>query len=310
MLILVKMVLSENLSKSAHWYMVALAFISGFGIATKVTFAPLLIIPLLALPKLRNKIGFLILTGLSAILWTWPIHSQYERILHFFCAILTHKSWYGYGAPGIDTAVIKNNFLNMFTGFLHGPLNILFFITPILIIIIFTWFSAARKIVWQDTSFKVLLAVIISQLFSALIVIKQNAERYALPAVCLIGFSLFLQIIYLQRRNYFRCLDAKRVTSFIVVFLVFSGACEFYASKYTFNELLLIKSESLAYYRKAENEYKDYLKIFVNLQPRSIAPSPLAGLSYGDHMTSHKYYHISEISEGGFSKGLYSVLLK
>jgi hypothetical protein len=309
-LILVKMVVDANIYKSAHWYMVVFSLISGFGIATKVTFAPLLIIPLIALPKFRNKIGFLLLTGVSAIVWTWPIHSQYERILHFFYITLTNTHWYGYGPSGIDTASIKINLLNMLTGLLYNPLNILFLLTPFLIIIIFIWSAAKRKIVWQDTSFKVLLAVMVSQLFSSLIVIKQNAERYALPALSLIGFLLFLQLIFLQRRDYFRHLDARKVTFFIVIFLVFSGVWGFYGFKDTFNELLLIKNESLSYYQKAENEYKEYLKIFVNLQPRSIAPSPVAGLSYGNNMASHKYSHLSEISEGEYSKGLYSETLQ
>lgn len=309
-LILVKLLFSEYIEKSALRYMLVLAFVSGLGIATKMTFAPLLIIPLIVLPKLRNKIGFILVTALSTILWTWPVHSQYERIVNFFYSILTRKSWYGHGDAGIDVSPMLHNILTMFKEFLCDPLFILFFITFIIIIIIMFIRSSSAKKDGNDISFKILIAVIVSSLLSLLIVIKQSAERYALPASCLIGFVIFLQLIFLQRHGYLSRFSAQKITFFIVIFLIFSGIWRIYALKYSYQELMLIKNDSLTYYAEAENEYKSYLKIFINQQPKSIAPSVMAGLSYGNNMVSHKYYHISEISEGGFSKGLYSETLQ
>jgi hypothetical protein len=309
-LILVKLLFSENIGKSAHRYTLVLAFISGFGIATKMTFAPMLIIPLIVLPKLRNKIGFILVTALSTILWTWPIHSQYERIVSFFYSILSRKSWYGHGAAGIDVSSMLYNILIMFKEFLHDPLFILFFATFIFIIIMFIRSSSSGKKDGHNLSFKILLAVIVSILLSLLIVIKQSAERYALPASCLTGFVIFLQLILLQKLGYLRRFNAQKMTFFIVVLLILSGVWRIYALKYPYQELLLIKNDALTYYAEADNEYKNYVKIFINQQPKSIAPSVMAGLSYGNNMVSHKYYHISEISEGGFSKGLYSETLQ
>ena len=95
------MVFNKNLTKSARWYMIALALVSGFGMATKLTFLPLLIIPLFVLQKLRNKIGFLFLTGISFILWTWPIIPQYKTLCEWYYRILTHTGYYGLGNVGI-----------------------------------------------------------------------------------------------------------------------------------------------------------------------------------------------------------------
>lgn len=306
MLILVKIVVSENLSKSAHWYMIALALVSGFGIATKVTFAPLLIIPLFALPKLRNKIGFLLLTGLSAILWTWPIVSQYERIFQRICLIFTHTGNYGHGPFGIiDPASLQDILQNFLSGLLSDPLSLLLFFFAACIILRFIWSSTTRKMAWQDTSFRVLVAVIAAQLCTVLIVVKQSCERYALPVLCLSGFLLFLIFIYLQRRNYFSRFDTKKVTFFIVIFLIFSSAWRVVDMKNLFRDYLQTKQESLTAYWKVENEYKNYLKIFYYM-----TPSPLAALSWGSHCASHKYLYISDIQAGRFSKGQYSESLQ
>jgi len=306
MLILAKMAVSENISKSAHWYMMALAFVSGFGLATKVTFIPLLIIPLFALPKLRYKIGFLLLTGLSAVLWTWPITSQYGRVFQRLGLILTHTGWYGVGTAGIiDSTSLQHNLINILSGFLGDPFALLFFFFTVCIILGAHWSSAARKIAWQDTSFRILVAVLIVQLCTLLIIAKQSAERYALPALCLSGFLLFLIFIYLQRRNYFGRFDTKKVTFFIIVFLIFSSVWRAIDIKDLFRDYLQIKQESLSTYWKAANEYKNYLII-----SSYMTPSPVAALCYGNYMASHKYLNDIEMRRNIFSKGLYSESLQ
>jgi len=213
LLILVKMVVGESLTKSAHWYMIALALVSGFGMATKVTFVPLLIIPLFVLPTLRNKIGFVFLTGLSVILWTWPIISQYKRIYHWFYSILTHTGHFGAGNVGIiDPGLYFQNLQNLFFG---NPLFFLIWFFAAGFILIFSWSSATRKRVWQDTSFRALVAVVVAQLFAVLMVAKHSADHYLVPALSLSGFMLFLMFVYLQRLNYFSRFNTQKVAFFI-----------------------------------------------------------------------------------------------
>lgn len=164
--------------------------------------------------------------------------------------------------------------------------------------------------VWQDTSFRLLVAIITVQICTILIVARQSAERYALPVLCFSGFLLLLLFILFQKHNYCRRFDAKKITFFFVMLFICLSAWRIFEVTKLFNELMLIKNDSLAYYPEAEKKYKNYLQIFVNAQPRSIAPSMLAGLSYGNNMASHQYLHIKEISEGMFSEGLYSKALQ
>ncbi len=301
-LILIRMVAAEKLSRSVHGDMIVLAIVSGFGIATKVTFAPLMIIPLVALPGLRNKMAYLFLSGLSFLAWTWPIHSQYERILKRIYHIITHTGWYGTGHSGvIESVSLKNNLLNALSGFIADPVfPVLFFFMPLIICIIL-WRSKTMKAAWRDISFRIILGIILAQIFTFFIVLKQSAERYALPVLCLTGFLLFLIIISLQRNNERKYFNNTKILYIISIVILISGVWRAVAVKNLFSDYLQVKQESLTAEWKAENEYGDYLKI-----SSYMTPSAVAALSYGNFMASYKYLYDDDMRRNIFTQGMYS----
>jgi hypothetical protein len=300
--ILIRMVAGEKLSASVYGYMIFLAAVSGFGLATKITFAPLMIIPLVALPKLRNKIGYLLLSGLSFVFWTWPIHSEYERILKRIYYIITHTGWYGTGSSGIIESVsLKNNLLNALSGFMADPVfPVLFFFIPLILCIII-WRSKTLKTAWRDISFRIIWGIILAQIFTVMIVLKQSAERYALPALCLTGFLLFLIFISLQRNNDSKYFSNKKIAYIIFIIILFGGVWRAVAVKNLFTDYLQVQQESLTAARKAENEYSEYLKI-----SSYMTPSPVAALNYGNFMASYKYLYDDDMRRNIFAKGMYS----
>lgn len=301
LLILLKMIFSKSLSKSAHRYMITLALVSGFGMATKLTFVPLLIIPLVVLPELRNKIWFLFLTGLSFVFWTWPIISQYEVLLNWYYNIITHNGFYGNGVPQI--LYLPNYFNNIINLCLLNPLLFLVWFFSAGFILRFGCFSAgvdkaARKVVWQDTSFRTLAAVATAQMFAVLIVAKHPAGWYLAPVFSLSGFMLFLTFLYLQKINYFNNFNLKKGVFFIVIILLFSCAWRIVEIRNLFMHKLQIRQESLAVYQKVESDYKDYLKIYCLFDP-SCGPSssPVSALAFGDFFVNEGRYseHLRKI---------------
>ena len=287
LLILVKMVFNKNLTKSARWYMIALALVSGFGMATKLTFLPLLIIPLFVLQKLRNKIGFLFLTGISFILWTWPIIPQYKTLFEWYYRILTHTGYYGLGNVGIINLEVYLE--NMTFHFLCNPLFFFIWFFAAGFILRFIWFSATRKKSWQDTSFRILVAVTVAQLCAVLIVAKYPVERYLLPALSLSGFMLFLIFVYLRRLDCFSRFEIRKVVLFVAIFFILISAWRIYDIKNVFTQKLQIKQESLAIYNKLEDEYKNYLKISYSF-PSFLSSSPAAALAFGNFFIGNGLY--------------------
>ena len=301
LLILLKMIFSKSLSKSAHRYMITLALVSGFGMATKLTFVPLLIIPLVVLPELRNKIWFLFLTGLSFVFWTWPIISQYEVLLNWYYNIITHTGFYGNGVPQI--LYLPNYFNNIINLCLLNPLLFLVWFFSAGFILRFGCFSAgvdkaARKVVWQDTSFRTLAAVAAAQMFAVLIVAKHPAGWYLAPVFSLSGFMLFLTFLYLQKINYFNNFNFKKGVFFIGIILLFSCVWRIVEIRNLFMQKLQIREESLAVYQKVESDYKDYLKIYC-LFDASYGPSssPVSALGFGDFFVNEGRYseHLRKI---------------
>ena len=296
-LILVKMVLDKNFSKTAHWYMMALSFVSGFGLATKLTFIPLLIIPVFVLPKLRNKIGFLLLTGLSFVFFTWPIMSQYKNLLNWYYRIITHTGYYGSGSPEIiNTSIYFYNIKNLLFS------NLFFFLVWVLAVsfILKIGLASARernaegRNTWHDTCPRILLSATVAQLSAVLAVAKFSNEYYLLPVMSLSGFMLFLMFMYyLRRLNYLSRLNTKVVAFIIGIFLVFGSVWRIYDIKNVFMQNLQIKKESLIIYEKAENEYKNYLKIHSVL----LSSSPISALAFGNYF----------INEGMYSESLQKI---
>ena len=287
--IMVKMIFSENISKSAHRYMICLALISGFGMATKLTFAPLMIIPLFVLPELRNKIWFLFLAGLSFVLWTWPIIPQYATLFNWYLRVLTHTGYYGLGSPGIINPEIY--FQSMRIIFLHEPLFFLIWIFSacFIVFVLLRGDRATRKTVWQDTSFRILVAVVVAQLCSILLVAKHPPSRNLLPALSLSGFTLFLIFIYLQRIKYFSHLNIKKVVIFVSIFFILSSTLRINSIKSVFMQNLQIKQEQLFVYNTLENKYKNHLKIAYYF-PLFRPSSPAFALAWGNFFIGNGMY--------------------
>lgn len=290
LLILMKMVFKEKLYESAHWYMIVLALVSGFGMATKVTFAPLLIIPFFVLPKFRNKICFLFLTSLSFILWTWPVLSQYNILFNWYYRILTHTGYYGLGSMGIINT--ETYFRNMIYMFLVDPLFFLIWIFSAGFILVFGWLRwdrATKKSVWQDTSFKILAALVVAQLCSILITAKHPPIRNLLPFINLAGFTLFLIFVYLQRMDYLNHLNIKKVIIVVSLFFILSSAWRIVEIKNVLLQNFQIKQESLDLYSRLENEYKNCLKIYY-FHPLLFSSSPVSALAFGNFFITKGLY--------------------
>ena len=309
-LILVKIIFCKNLSKSVHWYILAFAFVSGFGIATKITFFPLLLIPLFALPKLRNKIWFLILTALSVALWIWPVISQYKYIIFWYYHLFTHVDVLGTGKPGIiDTGIYWGNFKNQFFSNLSSFL-IWFFVVGFMAVFMRhskneDGIDSIRNNAWQDISIRILVAILIAQLFAVLIVSKHNFNHYLLPVISLSGFLLFLVFVNLQKfNNFHNRFDIRKMVFILGIILLFSCVCGIIGIRMIYMQKMQIKEETLAVYQEVESKYKNYFKIISYFPIDS--SSPVCALAFGNFYTKGLFSETLNSIYG--EKHFYSVL--
>ncbi len=276
-MILVKMIFSNNLTKSMPWYVIYLAMICGFGIATKLTFSFLLIIPFIVLPKIRNKIVFLFLTIVCFLFWIGPIISQYKILCEWYYLVIAHSGYYGLGEREIIN--FTTYFRNIENIFLGNPLFCLIWLFSIYFIFRF------RKSLADKLPYKLLMAVAVTELTAVLITSKHGYDYYLLPVLSLSGFTLFLILLCLQSIDYFNQQNRKKVFIFSCIFFVFCGLWRIVDIKKIYTQHMELKQESLMICQKLANEYKDYLEI-IPLR----ASSALGALAFGNYFINNGLY--------------------
>jgi hypothetical protein len=160
-------------------FILLFGIICGFGMASKILFAPLLIIPLVLFNPVKEKIGFLVTSGVSFIVFTLPVIRLYPNMIYWIYRLFFHTGQYGTGTKGIiDTSRYFGDLVNLFV---VSPVLAVIFGLTILVLLIFVGFRMVKKH-WPDASAaRLLLAVSLAQAAGYLLVAKQPKEVYLLP---------------------------------------------------------------------------------------------------------------------------------
>lgn len=287
LLILLKMSYGKNQSESVYSCTCALALVSGFGMASKLTFFPLLIIPLFALPTLRNKACFLFLTGLFFFIFTLPVISQYEGLITWYCNIFTHGGYYGEGSRNV--LYLYSYFRDIAGLFLGIPLFFLIWLFSTGFIIgRFVKGKASINEVWRENSFRILSGMTAAQLVAVFMTAKQPAGWYLIPSQVLSGLMLFVMLKYFIDLKYF---NTRKIILLTVVFLFSMSVLRINDIKNVFMQNLQVKEKSSAVYQTMEGSYKDYLKIYhVFLSTHISSSSPLCALAFGNYFVNEGRY--------------------
>jgi hypothetical protein len=184
----------SSLNQENRWYAILFGLIGGFGLATKFTFLPLLIIPFVILKGSWNKASYLITIVLSFIIFTLPAADSYKLMFKWFLSIADHTGTYGQGKEGIiDPVEYMQSLIKIC---ITNKTMILAFVSSfVMLIVIFsrTWF---KKEPGKNNVTLYILALFLALAGSILMVAKHYlTNHYLLPALSL--SSLVFVFIYL-----------------------------------------------------------------------------------------------------------------
>ncbi len=270
---------------------VLLGLIIGLGIATKITFFPLALVILL-LPDVKQKAIAIIATLVTFFIATFPIISQYKRLVVWIGVITIHTGRYGQGEKRVvNWSAFPNTFTELF---LKDPFFfylVLFLTTFFVLLIITKIYQITRKqkyeltnqilFYWIDHKFyKLSSCVLLIILIQIFVTIKHPAIHYLMPAMGLSGLLFFLQIkLGEDYFSQFTLPIAETSTTKLQKYMVFGviGAYFFLMTNSTSNQILLAnknyqiylsdvqKSHDLlhqnkkclhvSYYRSSDQEY-------------------------------------------------------
>jgi hypothetical protein len=181
----------------------ALGILVGFGVATKIIFAPVGLVPFFVIRGWKTKLFYIAVVCLATLAFVSPALSRLKHMIWWFQGMATHSGAYGRGNPGfIDPQTYLPNLGNLIK-------DNIFFATTIL--------GSALFVFWRwvhHRKFELLLAVVTGiELLQLLLVAKMPKNSYLVPAFSLAGLNFVLA---------YRILRGSRVL-FSIVLIVFCG---------------------------------------------------------------------------------------
>lgn len=262
-------------------FLIGFAVITGFGLASKIIFAPLVFIPLILLVSWKDKFRYILLSILSFVIFTIPIIPRYPHMMKWFLSLFTHSGIYGSGKAGI---IDPSQYLISLQEILNGePVYKLIFKATLLFITTLLIIKIIKGRWNKDYSFKILIAVVTAQALGYLVVAKHPGLSYLMAYESLSAINIIVIIDMLIRNIRMSNLVKLILPSIILLPLLVLGINNGLKAKW-----LLYTGEGNVITGKAWNSLdisSDSLAI-IGVNP---GPSPIAAHFFGNAYSSSRY---------------------
>jgi len=169
--------------------------ISGFGLASKIIFAPLLIIPLIIYKPLADKMKFIKYAILSFFIFTIPIIPLYPRMGWWFIKLFIHSGIYGTGSV---TVIEPTSYLQALGNLIVSePVYSVFYLIVFIgtaALLLSKWITGKP---WNKETI-LLAAILLTQTIGFLITAKHPKSSYLLPyeALSITAFIIILSFLF------------------------------------------------------------------------------------------------------------------
>ncbi|MBL7904784.1 MAG: hypothetical protein JNL22_07155 [Bacteroidales bacterium] len=197
-------------------YTLWFAVISGFGLASKIIFIPLLVIPFILLEGWKKRASFIGLSVLFFVLFTLPVIRMYPAMFKWVYNLFLHSGQYGSGsAEVIDKAKYVGELINLIK--VNPYLSGIALLTALLLLAM-VLYRVFRKKYSDPAAARLLLAVMVAQGAGYLLIAKQPKAAYLLPYECIATINVIL-IVYL----FIRLFPERKTIRTVVVALITMG---------------------------------------------------------------------------------------
>ena len=209
----------KNNRKFLNKYIIAFAIVSGFGIANKIVFFPIILIPFMLLKGIKSRVKFILILVISFLIFILPAIGRFKYFILWIKSLIIYAGKFGQGEPTvININEFIQNLINIFKD------EYVFTIAYILIIITIGLYLRRRYriLLKENKYYKLLVIIFITITIQIIIVAKHYSHHYMIPAHILIATSVFLIVLIVKKLgiNAFTFIPKKLLT-FIVIFLGF-----------------------------------------------------------------------------------------
>jgi hypothetical protein len=214
---LAPMVLRDGKGANGNTLAVAAGAIFGFGLITKVTFAPWAAVILL-FPQKSQKRRFTLAVLAAILVLLLPVTGRLSAMASWFTSLLTHSGYYGTGQTGIpEPRVLAANLVSLWR--VEPPL---FWFVGLYTVLLLT-LSLFRKqgVPFVEETRRLLAAACIAIITEVILVTKHLAYHYLLPALVLTAFVNSTLWVVLPRLKLSRLKVRQLCQVAIVAFIAF-----------------------------------------------------------------------------------------
>ena len=268
-------------------YLLRIPFLAGvtgvvcaFGIVTKLTFFPVILISMFSCRTRRNLAIFAAAFALSLLFALLPIYWKLPQLFTWIFDLGIHSGQYGKGPVGLPDTATYFSALNDFV--VSEPLLIIITGVSLIAVLALSFINTKNRSP-QVVSWKAILPIFSIQLISFLAIAKHPSIHYLIPLGITVGLELVLLFFAFQNPG---SLAVCRVMGWLVLFgLLILGLRDF----------LSRTTEACATLRK---ETADQLRLYKHARAITqndvrvdyfFSDSPEFPLSYGNDFAGHSF---------------------
>ncbi|MCP5047217.1 MAG: hypothetical protein GY940_08595 [bacterium] len=286
-LLMVAVAHSAEIVKRKQFLMVmALGIVTGFGIACKITFIPMVMIPLAVVAGFKKKFYYLAAVAVGFVVFTLPIIRMYPRFFQWMFNLVGHSGKYGSGPSGmVDSSQYLSNAVKLLAG---NPFFTLVLVVSLIVLAAALVWPEWRKVSLSNVFFRLLAGAAMAQVLGLVMVSKHSASHYLLPVLNLSGVMVFLLFFYLRHlvKEGGLAVSGRTLRFSFIAFIAVAALITnpLGGTGKTLKKLNRMKEKSLAVRHQLDTNYKDYAIIYYYR-----SSSPEYGLKFGSDLS--RSYH-------------------
>jgi len=228
LLLIIAIIIYINKNRSERYslfYSIVFGVLCGLGMATKISFFPILVIPFLLIRHLKFKVLFILISILSFFIFVFPAFSSEnaDGFSVWVKDLLIHSGRYGTGTEDfVETSVYLQNVKTIFSK------NLIFSVSYISLLIVFVlqFFVKYKSSIRSNKYFNLLCGTLIAMTLQIFIVAKHFSLYYMIPSYMfsILGLFIINRIIISLYPNFFKIKNKKTFyyTCISIVIIVFS----------------------------------------------------------------------------------------
>ncbi len=282
-LLLVLLIIIKTEGKTdGHWkWPLLFGSVTGFGLAVKVPYIPLIFIPFFLFRHFSTAIKYTVTMITAFMLLLLPYYDTIISSYNYLSRLATHKGLYGSGEKGIfafDTILP-----NLGALFMREPIFIIVLISALFFLLAHSFSSKLRQYAANNIYFRLLVVLVAVDLICLAMVLKHFNYKYLIPGFGLSGLIVLFFYFYLKNIKMEIDSDQKAMNRVFSIFIFSILLFSFYDFPDT-KSMSINRLEPINFYKKIANIYGEE-----NLITSYGSTSKLFALKHGNWWA--KNYH-------------------